>query len=57
MTDSLYSSPCANARDASHNRLIEPPVYLPAMMDEFRIAGSKVEARELRDPAEVAGLS
>ena len=36
--------------------LIEPPVYLPAMMDEFRIAGGKVEVRELRDPGDVASL-
>jgi glycine/D-amino acid oxidase-like deaminating enzyme len=36
--------------------LIEPPVYLPAMMDEFRIAGGKIVVCELHDQAEVAGL-
>jgi glycine/D-amino acid oxidase-like deaminating enzyme len=36
--------------------LIEPPIYLAALMQDFRIAGGKVEVREFHDPAEVAGL-
>ena len=36
--------------------LIEPPIYLTALMQDFEIAGGKVEVRELHDPAEVAGL-
>ena len=36
--------------------LIEPPIYLAALMQDFRVAGGKVEVRELHDPAEVAGL-
>ena len=36
--------------------LIEPPIYLTALMQDFEIAGGKIEVRELHDPAEVAGL-
>jgi glycine/D-amino acid oxidase-like deaminating enzyme len=36
--------------------LIEPPIYLTALMQDFEIAGGKVVVRELHDPAEVAGL-
>jgi glycine/D-amino acid oxidase-like deaminating enzyme len=36
--------------------LIEPPIYLPALMQDFRIAGGRVEVRELHDPAEVVSL-
>jgi len=36
--------------------LIEPPIYLSALMQDFRIAGGKVEVRELHDPAEVGSL-
>jgi len=36
--------------------LIEPPIYLTALMQDFEIAGGKVEVRELHDPAEVADL-
>lgn len=36
--------------------IIEPPIYLAAMLDEFRIAGGKVVVRELADPAAVRGL-
>jgi glycine/D-amino acid oxidase-like deaminating enzyme len=37
--------------------LIEPPIYLPAMMEDFRIAGGNVVVREFRDTSEVASLS
>ncbi len=36
--------------------LIEPPIYLPAMMQDFRIAGGKIVVRELHSPQEVASL-
>jgi glycine/D-amino acid oxidase-like deaminating enzyme len=36
--------------------LIEPPVYLAAMLDEFQIAGGKVVVRELPDRAAVRAL-
>jgi len=36
--------------------LIEPPIYLTALMQDFEIAGGKVVVREFHDPAEVAGL-
>ncbi len=36
--------------------LIEPPIYLAALMQDFEIAGGKVVVRELHGPAEVAGL-
>ena len=36
--------------------LIEPPIYLPAMMQDFQIAGGKVVVREIHTPAEVASL-
>jgi glycine/D-amino acid oxidase-like deaminating enzyme len=37
--------------------LIEPPIYLAAMLDEFYIAGGKIVVRELNDRAAVAQLS
>ena len=36
--------------------LIEPPVYLAAMLDEFRIAGGKVRVREFADRAAIQAL-
>lgn len=36
--------------------IIEPPVYLAAMLDEFRIAGGRVVVRELADRAAIAEL-
>ncbi len=36
--------------------LIEPPIYLTAMMEDFRIAGGKVIVREFHTPEEIAGL-
>ena len=36
--------------------IIEPPVYLAAMLDEFRIAGGKVQVRELADRAAIIAL-
>ena len=36
--------------------LIEPPIYLPAMMEDFRIANGKIVVRELQTPQEVASL-
>ncbi len=36
--------------------LIEPPVYLTAVMQDFRIAGGKVVVREFHDAAELASL-
>jgi glycine/D-amino acid oxidase-like deaminating enzyme len=36
--------------------IIEPPVYLAAMLDEFRIAGGKVIVRELADRAAIQAL-
>jgi len=37
--------------------LIEPPIYLAALLQDFEIAGGRVVVRELRDPAEVASLA
>jgi D-amino-acid oxidase len=36
--------------------LIEPPIYLTALMQDFEIAGGRVIVRELHDPAGVASL-
>jgi D-amino-acid oxidase len=36
--------------------LIEPPTYLPAMMQDFEIAGGKIVVREFHTPAEIASL-
>jgi glycine/D-amino acid oxidase-like deaminating enzyme len=36
--------------------LIEPPIYLPALTQDFQIAGGKIVVRELHTPAEVASL-
>ena len=36
--------------------IIEPPVYLAAMLDEFRIAGGRIVVRELADRAAIAAL-
>jgi glycine/D-amino acid oxidase-like deaminating enzyme len=36
--------------------LIEPPIYLTALMQDFEIAGGKIVVRELHNPSEVASL-
>jgi D-amino-acid oxidase len=36
--------------------LIEPPIYLTAMMEDFRIAGGKIVVRAFSDSAELAKL-
>jgi glycine/D-amino acid oxidase-like deaminating enzyme len=36
--------------------MIEPNTYLPAMMQDFRIAGGRIEVREVRNLAELQGL-
>jgi len=36
--------------------IIEPPVYLAAMLDEFRIAGGRIVVRELPDRAAIQAL-
>src|SRR5260370_28103186 len=36
--------------------LVEPPIYLPAMLTDVRIAGGKVVVRELKVLDEVRGL-
>src|SRR3954469_668831 len=36
--------------------LIEPPIYLAAMTDEFRLAGGKIEVREFHDAAALSQL-
>ena len=36
--------------------IIEPPVYLAAMLDEFRVAGGKVVVREMSDRAAIRAL-
>jgi glycine/D-amino acid oxidase-like deaminating enzyme len=36
--------------------IIEPPVYLPAMLDEFQIAGGRLVVREMADRAAIAAL-
>ncbi len=30
--------------------MIEPNTYLPAVLQDFRIAGGKIEVREIREP-------
>ena len=37
--------------------MIEPNTYLPAVLQDFRIAGGQIEVREIRDPAELQTLS
>ena len=37
--------------------LIEPPIYLKAMLDDFRIAGGEIVVRELHDLNEVQSLA
>jgi len=37
--------------------IIEPPIYLAAILDEFRIAGGKVVVRELPDRAAIEALA
>jgi D-amino-acid oxidase len=36
--------------------IIEPPVYLAAMLDEFRIAGGRIVVREIADRGAIAAL-
>jgi glycine/D-amino acid oxidase-like deaminating enzyme len=36
--------------------LIEPPIYLAAMLDEFMLAGGRIVVRELADRAAVSAL-
>lgn len=36
--------------------LVQPHIYLAAMLDDFRIAGGRVVVRELHEPAQVAAL-
>lgn len=36
--------------------LIEPNTYLPAMMQDFRIAGGQIKVQEVRNPAELQSL-
>ena len=36
--------------------IIEPPIYLAAMLDEFRIAGGRIVVRELADRAAIEAL-
>jgi D-amino-acid oxidase len=36
--------------------LIEPPIYLAAMLDEFEIAGGKIIVREIPDPSAITAL-
>jgi len=36
--------------------LIEPPIYLTALMQDFLIAGGKVRVREFHEPAEISQL-
>lgn len=36
--------------------LIEPPIYLTRLLEEFRIAGGKIEVRELRDLQEIESV-
>jgi len=36
--------------------IIEPPIYLAAMLDEFRIAGGRVVVREIADRAAIQAL-
>ena len=37
--------------------IIEPPVYLAAMLDEFRVAGGRIVVRELPDRATIQALT
>jgi D-amino-acid oxidase len=39
-----------------HTMMIEPSVYLPKLMEEFRIAGGKLEVREFASAGEVMAL-
>jgi glycine/D-amino acid oxidase-like deaminating enzyme len=36
--------------------MIEPNIYLPAVMEDFRLAGGRIEVRELRSVAELQAL-
>ena len=36
--------------------LIEPHIYLPQMIEDFRLAGGRIEVRELRSQQEIAAL-
>jgi D-amino-acid oxidase len=36
--------------------IVEPPIYLPAMLTDIRIAGGKVVVREMKSLEEVRGL-
>jgi len=36
--------------------LIEPPIYLPAMLQDFQIAGGKIVVRDFHTPTEIASL-
>src|SRR6185369_11469176 len=36
--------------------LIEPPIYLPAMMQDFRLAGGTIEVREFHSAADLGSL-
>lgn len=36
--------------------LIEPSIYLPAMMEDFQVAGGKIVVRDFSSPAEVTSL-
>jgi D-amino-acid oxidase len=36
--------------------LIEPNTYLPAVLQDYRIAGGHIEVREIREPAELQAL-
>jgi D-amino-acid oxidase len=36
--------------------IVEPPIYLPAMLTDVRIAGGKVVVREMKSLDEVRGL-
>lgn len=47
--------PAAYARHFD-TMFIEPPVYLPAVMQDYRIAGGKISIREFRDSTELARL-
>jgi hypothetical protein len=39
-----------------YSMLIEPPIYLNAVMRDFLLAGGKIVVREFRDPAAIAAL-
>lgn len=36
--------------------IIEPSLYLPALMQDFEVAGGKIEVREFHQPPEIAAL-